>query len=67
MMYFANDNGQITCEEHAGRYLSQALEVDRTASQHWTPLGTWLRLTPADVAELGEALETTTICETCRR
>lgn len=63
--YWANDNGSICCDDHAGAYLTAAMEARPRAKAHRTPLGTWEQLTTLEVtfmrADFGVEL-----CETCR-
>lgn len=63
---WANDNGAIVCEEHAGAYLRSAIEARPKARTHKTPLGTNYMMTDAEVAEFMEACEVTVVCESCR-
>lgn len=64
--HWFNDNGSICCEEHAGSYLTAAIEARPRAKSHRTPLGTW-ELMPADeVAEFLQYTEGKPVCETCR-
>ena len=62
---WSNDNGQISCAEHGGSYLRCAITARPKARTHRTPLGTWERLTPGDLAELERMIGRPVGCETC--
>jgi hypothetical protein len=38
---WVSDNGDVTCDGHAGAYLRSAIEANPVAISHRTPLGTW--------------------------
>jgi hypothetical protein len=38
---WVSDNGDVTCDEHAGAYLKSAVTQKPKAISHRTPLGTW--------------------------
>jgi hypothetical protein len=38
---WVSDNGDVTCDGHAGAYLRSAIEANPVAVSHRTPLGTW--------------------------
>lgn len=38
---WVDDNGTVLCENHAGTYLTSAIQSNNQAIQHRTPLGTW--------------------------
>lgn len=63
--------GTIYCVDHAGSYLTHAIQSNPTARRHITPLGDWSRMTDAEVAEFREFLAdeagiiTDSICEQC--
>lgn len=65
-LYANETDGRIVCPTHAGRYLTAAIFHEPGDSEWWTPLGTWLRITAADLetwlAEMGEPMT----CEDCR-
>jgi hypothetical protein len=54
-----SDNGDVTCEEHAGMYLRCAIEAKPKAKQHKTPLDNWALYFTHLLG--GENL----VCETC--
>jgi len=62
---WSNDNGEISCAEHGGSYLRSAITARPKARAHRTPLGTWERLTRADLAELARMVGRPVGCETC--
>lgn len=62
---WSNDNGEISCAEHGGSYLRSAISARPAARAHRTPLGTWERLTRADLAELERMMGRPVGCETC--
>ena len=69
--YWENDNGAIACEEHVGAYMTAEIAANPKAKTHRTPIGTFYRMTAADVADF-EALmaqygDRPECCETCRR
>ena len=71
MAVWADDNGNMVCENHAGMYLTGAIKQRPKAKSHRTPLGTWELLTAAEVAEMSELLagmygEGAAVCESCR-
>lgn len=60
---FINDNGQATCADHAGAYLSASIAKDPNAQFHPTPLGTWERFTADDIRLFGADID----CDCCNR
>ena len=62
--YWSDDNGATVCADHAGAYLTAAIQNRPKAATHNTPLGTWERLSQDDVnyftSEYGYC------CETCK-
>lgn len=38
---WVSDNGDVTCDDHAGAYLRSAIKAKPKAINHDTPLGTW--------------------------
>lgn len=68
--YWTDDNGAITCEAHAGNYLTCGIAASPKATEHHTPLGTFELLTDDEVVEfqafLDERLGGGSPCETCR-
>lgn len=68
--YWANDNGAICCEKHAGAYLTYAIEEHPNAKEHHTPLGTYELMTDEEVTDfenfINEEIGGRSICETCR-
>lgn len=60
---WAGDDGTVLCTAHAGMYLSTAVQQRPAARSHRTPLGTWDRLTKAEIASDPEVF----VCETCAR
>ncbi len=59
-----NDNGAISCEDHAGQYLRSAINQRPRAKTHRTPLGTWDKLTQGETQAL--TIECGVLCESCR-
>lgn len=62
---WSNDNGEISCAEHGGSYLRSGISARPNARAHRTPLGTWERVTRADLAELERMVGRPVGCETC--
>lgn len=62
---WVDDNGQILCTDHAGSYLRCGIQAAPRAWEHHTPLGTWTRLSRAEVVEF-EMHFGRNACETCR-
>jgi hypothetical protein len=56
---WVNNDGTVTCDNHAGSYLTSAFEAKPNAIQHRTPLGTWCAYYTNLIG--GENL----VCETC--
>jgi hypothetical protein len=42
-----SNRGVVSCPQHGGEYLREAVESDPRADYHLTPLDTWMRLKPA--------------------
>lgn len=66
--YWCDDNGAITCETHAGNYLSSGIKARPNAKTHRTPLGTFEMLHDDEVAELltmMQGMKREHICEMC--
>lgn len=63
-------SGMITCEKHAGSYLTHAIKARPRARVHSTPLGVWRKMTAAEVASYLYAVRDVPAlavpCETCR-
>lgn len=38
---WVSDNGDVLCESHAGTYLRSAIDADKQAIEHTTPLDNW--------------------------
>ena len=38
---WVSDNGDVTCDGHAGTYLRSEIQADPKAISHRTPLGSW--------------------------
>lgn len=70
--YWESQNGEVSCERHAGAYVAAAIEATPNAQRIETPLGVYYKMSAADVNdfesflkdEMGVAAE---CCETCRR
>ena len=60
-----HDNGQVSCCEHFGSYARAELGRTPQARLLQTPLGTWERLSQADLAQLAEMIGRASMCETC--
>jgi hypothetical protein len=60
-----HDDGRISCEEHAGGYFTSIVARFPTLDEISTPLGTWERLSRADIAQLAEMIGRAPVCETC--
>ena len=56
---WVNDDGTVTCDNHAGMYLRSAFQAKPKAIKHKTPLGTWCAYYTNLLG--GENL----VCETC--
>lgn len=41
---WTNDNGYTVCMEHAGNYLTAAVRAHPHATEHHTPLDTWIAI-----------------------
>jgi hypothetical protein len=54
-----SDNGDVTCEAHAGVYLTSSIQAKPKAKQHKTPLDNWALYFTHLLG--GENL----VCETC--
>jgi hypothetical protein len=63
--YWADDNGRITCVNHAGNYLSSAIQTKPKSRVHLTPMALYVRLTKTEVADF--TAEFGYCCETCPR
>jgi len=61
---FIHDNGEIACPEHFGSYAAAELDHKPRARLLHTPLGTWERLSAADIDRLAE-MGVAAACETC--
>lgn len=61
---FIHDGGEIACSDHFGAYATAQLQRTPNARLLQTPLGTWERLSDADVDQLAE-MGVTAHCETC--
>jgi hypothetical protein len=60
---YLDDNGRVTCADHAGAYLRASLKENPNADIHFTPLGSWEKFTEHDIRIFGEPID----CETCCR
>lgn len=56
---WVSDNGDVTCDDHAGMYLRCAIEAKPNAKKHRTPLDSWSLYFTNLLG--GENL----VCETC--
>ena len=68
--YWCDDNGALTCENHAGSYLRASISASPRKRTHRTPLGTWELLTDDEVAEMRDLFREsipgrTEVCEMC--
>lgn len=68
--YWCDDNGMLTCEDHAGSYLRSAITASPRRTSHRTPLGTWELLTADEVTEMRNLFSEygtnrTEVCEMC--
>lgn len=69
--YWCDDNGALTCEDHAGSYLRASISASPRKRTHRTPLGTWELLTADEVAEMQTLFDEwgitgrTEVCEMC--
>ena len=54
---WVSDNGDVTCANHAGVYLSAAIQAKPKAKSHLTPLGSWHSYASIDLGGLP--------CSTC--
>lgn len=62
--HYGNDNGQVCCGVHAGRYLSNAIAQFPTRVEWDTPLGVWELLTDEEVNYLAGIISP--VCDSCR-
>ena len=63
---WANEtSGNITCQDHAGGYLTAAIGARPKARTHSTPLGKWVAMSPEWVADM--VAEFGSICDGCKR
>jgi hypothetical protein len=62
--HWSDDNGRITCSDHAGNYLQSAITAKPKAKKHRTPMGTWEYMNSLEVAVF--TAECGIPCETCR-
>ena len=60
-----HDDGRLACYEHAGSCAQAVLDRKPNAKIVQTPLGTWERLSQADLAQLAEMIGRAPMCETC--
>jgi hypothetical protein len=58
-------SGAITCDNHAGAYLTGAKAQRPKAKSHNTPLGKWAIMSDEDVTIMTEAYGV--LCDGCRR
>jgi len=65
-IYYASDNGIVTCPNHGGMYFTSELERNPKLKTVRTPITTWRKMSPVDLAEFEEILEGASPCETCR-
>jgi hypothetical protein len=65
--YWESQNGMIMCEEHAGRELSSLIAQSPKARSHWTPRGTYYKMSKTEVQEMTELVSTFRehLCEVC--
>ncbi|MBE0566071.1 MAG: hypothetical protein IH621_08950 [Krumholzibacteria bacterium] len=61
---FIHDGGEIACPAHAGAYAAAELRRSPGSRLIQTPLGTWEKLSAADLEDLA-AMGVTAACETC--
>lgn len=69
--YYSHEEGEITCVEHAGFYLSQSIQMAPGRKSYRTPLGTWWSMSPEEIATYRYAVRdlpgwSEHICESCR-
>lgn len=68
--FWADDNGMICCEDHAGMYLTHCIEAQPKARVHRTPRGTYELMTKQDVIDFQAFIDARlgggSICEICR-
>lgn len=63
-MWANETNGAISCEDHAGAYLTAAIKSRPKARTHSTPLGKWVAMSPAWIADM--TAEFGCVCDGCR-
>jgi hypothetical protein len=67
--YWTNDNGRVVCHNHLGNYGTAELASNPKTRKLHTPMGTWEKMTGADLAYWVEFITTlnyTEACEDCR-
>ena len=63
---YVNDNGEISCLDHAGSYLSSEYRHAPERRKYRTPLGTWEQIDAGYIAEWTDIMGSAPVCETCR-
>lgn len=67
--YWQDDNGRMSCEDVrcAGRYLHMCIQAKPKAKKHSTPLGTYTKLTQAEIADVRSWSDDGDqgVCESC--
>ncbi len=66
MPTWMNQNGRLSCTEHGGQYLKAAVASNPPGRAHETPIDHWLLIGEDDEPAIKIALDTDTLCETCR-
>lgn len=64
---YVNDNGEISCVDHAGAYLASEYQYSRERNEYWTPLGSWERVDDDFAAEWLAIVGKAPQCATCSR
>jgi len=65
--WWVNENtGQVSCAEHGGGYLNAAVRGLPTLTEHITPLGTWIQITPDYQAEFLKQVDASSMGELCQ-
>ena len=63
---YINDNGMVSCIDHAGSYLSSEYRHAPERDLYRTPLGSWERIDGAFIAEWTDIVGKAPQCEMCR-
>ena len=65
-IFYASDNGIVTCPSHGGMYFTSELERNPKLKTVRTPITTWRKMSALDLADFEAILDGASPCETCR-